>query len=61
MYERYNPEFDEKGNFDPRVTRHLRWWAKTREFLRKRFGLEVTSDYLFDCLANMALTSLRIS
>jgi hypothetical protein len=50
MYEPYNPEADEKGNFDPRAIRHLRWWAETKEFLRTRFGLEVTSDYLFDCL-----------
>lgn len=51
MYEPYRPEPDEQGNFDPRVIRHLRWWDQTREFLRERFGLQVSSDYLFDCLA----------
>jgi hypothetical protein len=51
MYESYDPKPDEKRNFDPRVIRHLRWWADTTEFLRQRFGLEVTSAYVFDCLA----------
>ena len=51
MYEPYDPEPDEQGNFDPRVIRHLRWWEQTREFLRERFGLQVSPDYLFDCLA----------
>jgi hypothetical protein len=51
MYEPYNSEPDEKGNFDPRVTRHLRWWEQTKEFIRERFGLRVGPDYLFDCLA----------
>lgn len=51
MYELYNPEPDEKGNFDPRVIRHLRWWEQTKEFLGQRFGLQVSPDYLFDCLA----------
>jgi hypothetical protein len=53
MYEPYNPEPDEQGNFDPRVIRHLRWWEQTREFLRERFGLRVSPDYFFDCLAGM--------
>ncbi len=51
MYEPYEPEPDEQGNFDPRVIRHLRWWTDTKEFLRQRFGLQVSPDYLFDCLA----------
>ncbi len=51
MYEPYNPEPDEKGNLDPRVIRHLRWWEQTKEFLLERFGLQVSPDYLFDCLA----------
>lgn len=51
MYEPYDPEPDEKGNFDPRVIRHLRWWNETKEFLLERFGLQVGPDYLFDCLA----------
>jgi len=51
MYEPYGHGPDEQGNFDPRVIRHLRWWEQTREFLRVRFGLQVSPDYLFDCLA----------
>ena len=51
MYEPYEPEPDQDGRYDPRVIRHLRWWEETRQFLRDRFGLQVTSDYLFDCLA----------
>jgi hypothetical protein len=51
MYEPYDPEPDEKGNSDPRVIRHLRWWDQTKEFLRERFELPVSPDYLFDCLA----------
>jgi hypothetical protein len=51
MYEPYNPQPDEKGNLDPRVIRHLRWWAQTKDFLRARLGLQVTPDYFFDCLA----------
>jgi hypothetical protein len=51
MYEPYNPEPDEKRSFDPQVIRHLRWWADTKEFLRQRFGLQVSSDYFLDCLA----------
>ena len=51
MYEPYDPQSDEKGIFDPRVFRHLRWWDTTKEFLRQRFGLQVSPDYLFDCLA----------
>lgn len=51
MYEPYRPQPDEKGNFDPRVIRHLRWWDQTKEFLRQRFGLQAGPDYLFDCLA----------
>jgi len=51
MYEPYNPEPDEKENFDPRVIRHLRWWDQTKEFLRERFSLQLSPDYLFDCLA----------
>jgi hypothetical protein len=51
MYEPYSLEPDVQGDFDPRVIRHLRWWEQTREFLRERFGLQVSPDYLFDCLA----------
>lgn len=51
MYEPYNPKPDEMGSFDPRVIRHLRWWPDTKEFLRERFGVQVSLDYLFDCLA----------
>ena len=51
MYEPYGPQPDEKGDLDPRVIRHLRWWDTTKEFLRQRFGLQVGPDYLFDCLA----------
>ncbi len=51
MYEPYDPQPDEKGNFDPRVIRHLRWWDQTKEFLRQRFGLQISPAYLFDCLA----------
>ncbi|MBI5250757.1 MAG: hypothetical protein HY912_14800 [Desulfomonile tiedjei] len=51
MYEPYEPEPDQDGRLDPRVIRHLRWWADTKEFLRHRFGLQVSPDYLFDCLA----------
>lgn len=51
MYEAYDPEPDQDGKYDPRVIRHLRWWEDTRRFLRERFGLQVSSDYLFDCLA----------
>lgn len=51
MYEPYDPEPDVQGNFDPRVMRHLRWWDQTKEFLRQRFGHQVSPDYLFDCLA----------
>jgi hypothetical protein len=51
IYEPYEPEPDQDGKFDPRVIRHLRWWEQTREFLRVRFGLQVSPDYLFDCLA----------
>jgi hypothetical protein len=51
MYEPYGPEPDEDGKYDPRVIRHLRWWEDTRRFLRERFGLQVSPDYLFDCLA----------
>jgi hypothetical protein len=51
MYEPYRPEPDEQGNFDPRVIRHLRWWDQTREFLRQRFGLQISPDHFFDCLA----------
>lgn len=51
MYEAYEPEPDQDRRLDPRVIRHLRWWEDTRRFLRERFGLQVSSDYLFDCLA----------
>ena len=51
MYEAYDPEPDQHGRFDPRVIRHLRWWEDTRRFLRERFGLQVSPDYLFDCMA----------
>jgi hypothetical protein len=55
MYESYNPEPDEKGNCDPRIIRHLRWWEQTTEFLRQRFGLQLSPDYLTDCLAGKDL------
>lgn len=51
MHEPYEPEPDQDGKYDPRVIRHLRWWEDTRRFLRERFGLQVSLDYLFDCLA----------
>ena len=51
MYEPYDPDPDQDAKYDPRVIRHLRWWEDTRRFLRERFGLEVSLDYLFDCLA----------
>ncbi len=50
IYEIYRAEPDEKGNFDPRVMRHLKWWEKTKEFLRHRFELKLTPDYFFNCL-----------
>jgi hypothetical protein len=51
MYELYEPEPDQDGRYDPRVIRHLRWWEDIRRFLQERFGVEVSLDYLFDCLA----------
>lgn len=51
MYAPYSPQPDELGNFDPQAIRHLRWWQQTRDFLRQRFGLQVSLDYFFDCLA----------
>ena len=46
MYEPYEPEADQDGKYDPKGMRHLRWWEDTRQFLRERFGLQVTSRLL---------------
>ena len=50
MWEPFDPKLDERGNFDPQVIRHVRWFERTKEFLQDRYGLAIGPD-LFDCKA----------
>ena len=51
MWEPYDPKPDDKGDFDPQVIRHVRWFERTKEFLQDRYGLVIGPDLFFDCKA----------
>jgi hypothetical protein len=51
MWEPYDPKPDDRGDFDPQVIRHVRWFERTKEFLQDRYGLSVGPDLFFDCRA----------
>jgi len=51
MWEPHDPQPDDRGDFHPRVIRHVQWFERTKEFLQDRFGLVIGPDLFFDCKA----------
>jgi hypothetical protein len=49
MWESYDPKPDDKGDFDPRVRHHIRWFAEAKQYLGARFQIQVGPDLYFDC------------
>ncbi len=60
MWEPYAPTPDDKGGFDPRVIRHVRWFERTKEFFQARYGLVIGPDLFFDCKAMQCQGSLSV-
>ena len=60
MWEPYDPKPDDKGDFDPQVIRHIRWFERTKDFLQDRYGLAVVTDLFFDCKAMQCQGSLSV-
>jgi hypothetical protein len=49
MWEPYDPKPDVQGDFGPRVIRHIRWFADTKQFLAARYQIVLGPDLYFDC------------
>ncbi len=60
MWEQCDPVADDKGNFDPQVIRHIRWFERIKEFLQERYGLAIGPDLFFDCRAMQCQGSLSV-
>ena len=51
MWEQYDPVADDKGDFNPQVIRHVRWFERTKDFFQDCYGLVIGPDLFFDCKA----------
>lgn len=60
MWESYDPQPDDQGDFNPGVIRHIRWFERTKEFLQDRYGLIIGPDLFFDCKAMQCQGSLSV-